>query len=56
MKKVYFDAAAEQDCIGIIDGDAEIVPSGTAVHAMSVRDKNAEYQRYADEYDIHFFR
>lgn len=54
MKKVYFDAAAEQDCIGIIRSDAEIVPSGTTVHAMSVRDKNAEYQRYADAYDIHF--
>lgn len=56
MKKIYYDAAEEHDCIGIIseDADTEIVLAGTFVYSMPVKTKNAEHQRYADEYDIHF--
>lgn len=33
---------------------AEVIPAGATVCAMSVRDKNSEYERYAAEYDMHF--
>lgn len=56
MKKVYYDISEEAACIGIIAGDpdTEVIFAGTAVHSMPVGYKNTEYQRYADEYDIHF--
>lgn len=54
MKKLYFDITETQGCIGIFIKDAEVLPAGTTVYAMSVKAKNAEYKRYADEYDIHF--
>lgn len=54
MKKVYLDMTQATMCIGAIVADAEVIPAGAVVSSMSVRHKNEEYQRYADEYDIHF--
>ena len=52
MKKLYLDRTEVHD--GVFVKDAEIIPAGTTIYFMSVKDKNAEYERYADEYDIHF--
>ena len=54
MKKLYFDATEKNECIAIFSPQAEIVSAGTTVYAMPIKDWNEEYQRYADEYDIHF--
>lgn len=54
MRKVYLDQTVATMCVGVILEDAEIIPAGATISSMSVRHKNAEYQRYAQEYDIHF--
>lgn len=54
MKKMYLDVTETDGCIGVFVKDVEIVYAGTTVYSMSVKHKNDEYQRYADEYDIHF--
>lgn len=54
MKKVYLDVTQLNGPTSIWMKNTEIVRAGTTVYSMQVKDKNAEYQRYADEYDIHF--
>lgn len=54
MKKVYLDMTQATMCIGAFVADAEVSPAGAVVSSMPVRHKNSEYQRYADEYNIHF--
>ena len=54
MKKIYLDRTEDNGCTSVFVRDAEIIPAGTTVYSMPVSDKNSEYQRYADEYDIHF--
>ena len=54
MKKVYLDMTQANMCIGVFVKDTEVIPAGTTVNTMSVKHKNDEYQRFADEYDIHF--
>ena len=54
MKKVYLDTTHANMCIGAIVSDSEVVLAGASVNAMSVKHKNSEYQRFAEEYDIHF--
>lgn len=54
MKKLYLDQTEANECMSIFIKGAEIIPAGTTIYSMSVKDKNAEYDRYADEYDIHF--
>lgn len=54
MKKLYLDETEAHECMSIFIKDVEIVHAGTTIYSMSVEDKNAEYERYADEYDIHF--
>jgi len=54
MRKVYLDMTKANMCIGVFVKDAEVIPAGATVNAMSVKHKNDEYQRFADEYDIHF--
>lgn len=41
-------------CISVCVNDAEVFPAGTSVNSMSVRHKNSEYQRFSEEYGIHF--
>lgn len=53
MKKLYLDAAAA-GCTAVFVKDAEVIPAGTTVHAMSARHRNSEYQRFAEEYGIRF--
>lgn len=54
MRKVYLDMTQANMCIGVYVKDAEVITAGATVNAMSVKHKNNEYQRFADEYDIHF--
>lgn len=54
MKKIYLDMTEATMCIGAVVADAEVVPAGAVVSSMSVKHKNDEYERYAQEYDIHF--
>jgi hypothetical protein len=41
-------------CALIFPREIEVVPAGTTLNSMSARAKNAEYQRYADIYDLKF--
>lgn len=54
MRKVYLDITQASMCISVCVKDAEVIFAGTTVSSMSVRQKNTEYQRFAEEYDIHF--
>lgn len=54
MKKLYYDRTENADCVSIFVKDAEIIPAGTTVFSMSIKSKNEEYQKFGDEYDIHF--
>lgn len=54
MRKVYLDTTKANMCISVYVNDAEVVLAGTPVNSMSVKHKNSEYQRFAEEYDIHF--
>lgn len=53
-KTIYLDATALSGAWGVISQDAEIIQAGTTVYSMPVSDKNAEYDRWAAEYDICF--
>lgn len=54
MKKVYLDQTSSSMCVSIYMKDTEIIPAGATISSMSVKHKNSEYERYAEEYDIHF--
>ena len=54
MKKVYLDQTQAHECMSIYMKDVEIIHAGTTIYSMPVKDKNAEYERFANEYDIHF--
>lgn len=53
-KQVFLDRTENTGCTSVFVQGAEVIPAGTTVYSMSVKHKNAEYQKYADEYDIHF--
>ena len=54
MKRIYWDETQNSECIGIIAQDTQILPAGAVVYSMPVKDKNREYERFAEEYHIHF--
>ncbi len=54
MKKVYWDMLENKECIAVFAADTEVVPAGATLYSMSVKEKNAEYQKYADAYDLRF--
>lgn len=54
MRKVYLDKTEINDCLGVFFKDAEVISAGATIYSMSTKDKNEAYQRYADDYDIHF--
>ena len=41
-------------CVGVFVSGKDVIPAGTTLYSMPVEDRDEEYQRYADEYDIHF--
>lgn len=54
MKKLYYDKTENTDCVSIFVKDAEVIPAGTTVSSMSIKNKNKEYQKFSEEYDINF--
>lgn len=54
MRKLYLDETEAHECMSIFMKDAEIIRAGTTVYSMPVKEKNAEYEKFADEYDIYF--
>ena len=54
MRKLYLDETEPHECMAIFMKDVEIIRAGTTVYPMPVKDKNPEYERFANEYDIHF--
>lgn len=54
MKKVYIDKTITTGCTGFYIKDTEVIPAGTTVYSMSVKDKNEEYLKYEKNYDICF--
>lgn len=54
MRKLYLDRTENKACVSVFIRDAEVIPAGSTVYSMCVKDKNAEYQKYADEYDVRF--
>ncbi len=53
MNRMYLDMT-DHSCRSIFMKDTEIIPAGTTVYSMQVKDKNDAYEAYADRYDIHF--
>ena len=54
MDKLYLDRTEIPDNMAIIVRKAEIIETGTTVYAMSVREDNELYHKFAEEYDVHF--
>ncbi len=54
MENIYFDRTENKGALGIFSKDAKLIPAGTTVYVMSVKENNAEYQRYEKEHDIKF--
>lgn len=53
MEKMYLDMTQYSNVNVLLD-EFELIPVGTTIHSMSVVDKNAEYEKLAKEYDVHF--
>lgn len=54
MRKVYLDRTVLPGATIVNLEDTEIISAGTTVYSMGVHDRNEEYQRYANDYDIQF--
>lgn len=54
LKILYQDVTERKECTGYYVPGCYVMPMGTTVYSMSTSDNNKVYQRYADEYDIHF--
>lgn len=60
MNKIHLDITefdgTGTTSVGIKDTDIgnEIILAGTTINSMSTNNKNDEYQRYANDYDIQF--
>ncbi|MDQ0158005.1 hypothetical protein [Robertmurraya andreesenii] len=54
MRKVYLDRTELTGAINVFLKDTEIILAGTTIFSMSIYDRNEEYQKYANNYDIQF--
>ncbi|MBP2243191.1 hypothetical protein J2Z40_003779 [Cytobacillus eiseniae] len=54
MRKVYLDRTEFPGAVIVFLEDTEIIQAGTTIYSMSVYERNEEYQKYADDYDIQF--
>lgn len=54
MQKVYLDKTEFNGAIGVSSKDIQIILAGTTIYSMSADDKNEEYLKYANDYDIQF--
>lgn len=53
MNTMYLDMT-ENSCTSVFIKDTKIIPAGTTIYSMPVKEKNDEYATLADKYDIHF--
>lgn len=49
-----FIDVAECNGIGVFIKGIDLIASGNTIYSMPIEDKNEEYQRIAENYDIHF--
>ena len=54
MRKLYLDMTGNQGCTSYFMRDTEIIQAGATVYSMSVSERNEEYQKLADAYDLYF--
>ena len=54
MKKLYVDMTENNSCSSIFMKDTEIIRAGVTIYSMPVADRNREYQKLADDHDVHF--
>lgn len=54
MRKIYLDRTAIPGGLIVNLEDTEIISAGTTIYSMGVHNRNEEYQRYANDYDIQF--
>lgn len=54
MKKLYVDMTKNNSCSSIFMKDTEIIRAGVTIYSMPVTDRNSEYQKFANDYDIHY--
>ena len=54
MRKMYLDETETHECTSLFMRDVEIIHAGTTVYSMPVKEKNSEYEKFGNEYDIHF--
>ena len=52
MRKIYLGRTEFTGAVFL--EDAEIITASTTIYSMNVNDRNDEYQRYANDYDIQF--
>lgn len=53
MRKVYLDHTAGE-AISVYIRDTEVIPAGTTIYSISSHCRNAEYDRWEQEYGISF--
>ena len=53
MRKVYLDCTAGE-AVSVYIRDAEVILAGTTIYSMSLRCRDAEYERWEQEYGISF--
>lgn len=54
LKVLYQDVTEQKECTSYYVPGCYVMPIGTTVYSMSTAHDNAEYKRYAREYDICF--
>lgn len=54
MKKIFLDMTQNNSCMSLLVADKEVLQAGTTIYSMSIQEKNNQYQKFADYYDIHF--
>lgn len=54
MRKIYLDRTTILEAIIVNFEDTEIISAGTTIYSIGVHDRNEEYQRFANDYDIQF--
>lgn len=54
MKKIYYDAIKLDECIAFLSTSARMLPAGATIYSMQCKMKNDIYERYAEEFDVHF--
>ncbi len=54
MRKIYLDETELNFCTAVFVSDAEVIRAGVVVYSMPVSEKNVEYKRFAEDYDMRF--